>query len=77
MYRRKLTTKVITTIMAAALSMSNVPAFNMNVRADEPYVSFDGESEVGDGEEPEPVEPMENETFEEPQGPVVTVDELI
>lgn len=33
--------------------------------------------EGGAGEEPEPVEPMENETFEEPQGPVVTVDELI
>ena len=29
------------------------------------------------GEETEPVEPMENETFEEPQGPVVTMDDLI
>ena len=27
--------------------------------------------------EAEPVEPMENETFEEPQGPVVTMDDLI
>ena len=35
MYRRKLTTKVITTIMAAALAMSNVPDFNTNVRAEE------------------------------------------
>lgn len=33
----------------------------------------------GMGEEPEaePVEPMENETFEEPQGPVVELDDLI
>ena len=29
------------------------------------------------GEEPAPVEPMENETFEEPQGAVVTMDDLI
>lgn len=28
-------------------------------------------------ESPEPVEPMENETFEEPQGPVVTISDLI
>ena len=30
-----------------------------------------------EGGEAEPVEPMENETFEEPQGPVVTMDDLI
>ena len=33
--------------------------------------------EEGGTEEPEPVEPMENETFEEPQGPVVTMDDLL
>lgn len=34
-------------------------------------------SEENGTEEPAPVEPMENETFEEPQGPVVTMDDLI
>lgn len=29
------------------------------------------------GEEPAPVEPMENETFKEPQGAVVTMDDLL
>ena len=28
-------------------------------------------------EEPEPVEPMENEDFTEPQGPVITMDDLL
>lgn len=36
-----------------------------------------GGDNVMEGEEPEPVEPMENETFEEPQGAVVTMDDLI
>ena len=31
----------------------------------------------GGGEEPAPVEPMENETFEEPQEAVVTMDDLL
>lgn len=40
-------------------------------------VDMGGGEETGGNENPEPVEPMENETFEEPQGPVVTVDDLI
>jgi len=33
--------------------------------------------EEGGGEEPAAVEPVETETFEEPQGPVVTMDDLL
>lgn len=36
-----------------------------------------GGGEEGEGGEAEPVEPMENETFEEPQGAVVTMDDLL
>ena len=48
-----------------------------------PGGNFDVDIDMTEGEEsnvvesPEPVEPMENETFEEPQSPVVTVNDLI
>lgn len=36
-----------------------------------------GDMGMEEGEEPEPVETVENEDFTEPQGPVITVDDLI
>lgn len=43
-----------------------------------PEMNLDMDINTGEGEvAPEPVEPMENETFEEPQGPVVTLDEIM
>ncbi len=36
-----------------------------------------GEESPEEGGAPEPVEPMENEDFTEPQGPVVTMDDLL
>lgn len=45
-------------------------------------MDIDVDMDMGDmgeegGEEAAPVEPMETETFEEPQGPVVTMDDLL
>ena len=40
-------------------------------------IDVDMEMPEEGGEEPAPVEPMETETFEEPQGPVVTMDDLL
>lgn len=40
-------------------------------------MDIDMNEEEPTGEESEPVEPMENETFEEPQGPVITPDDVI
>ncbi len=43
-----------------------------------PEMNLDMDIDMGEGEvAPEPVEPMENETFEEPQGPVVTMEDVI
>ena len=53
----------------------NVSEGGMNVDMD---VDMDlDEGGEGEGGEAEPVEPMETETFEEPQGPVVTMDDLL
>lgn len=38
---------------------------------------IDVDVNVPEGEEAEPVETVENETFEEPQGPVVTVEDVV
>lgn len=40
-------------------------------------IDVDVDMDEQGGEEPAAVEPMENETFEEPQGPVVTMDDLV
>jgi len=50
---------------------------DMDIDVDMDMGDMGDEEAAEEGGAPEPVEPMENEDFTEPQGPVVTMDDLL